>query len=168
MSDATPSDDAPKPAPPADGQNVDAAPSTPEQFPEDHPLVKALAAQKDEIKALKAKAARLDEIDEAAKSEAEKSADALAKAQAEAAQATAELLRYRAASAHGITDAEDIELFLTGSDEETLERQAKALAARMGPPSPRPPKPDPNQGRSGTSPETNGDRFASVVGPLIK
>lgn len=165
MSDATDTttDDAPKPGPPADGQNVDAAPSTPEQLPDDHPLVKALAAQKDEIKALKAKASRLDEIDEAAKSEAEKTADALAAAKAEAAEATAELLRYRTAAAHGITDAEDIELFLTGTDEETLVRQAKALAARVSPSGPRAPKPDPNQGRSGAAPSSTADQFASAI-----
>lgn len=108
-------------------------------------------------------------IREAQKSDAERAADEMARVKAEAESATAELLRYRTAAAHGITDAEDIELFLTGKDEDTLERQAKALAARIEQSSgPRAPKPDPNQGRSGASPETSGDRFASVVGPLIK
>ena len=156
-----PSDDTPKPAPPAVVPNGDEAKS--EQLPSDHPLVKALAAQKDEIKALKQKAARLDEFEEAQKSEAEKTADALAQAQADATKATAELLRYRTAAAHGITDAEDIELFLTGSDEETLQRQAKALAARTSPSGPRAPKPDPNQGRSGASPSSTADQFATAI-----
>src|SRR5699024_10216419 len=111
---------------------------------------------KEEIRALKEKARRLDEIEEAQKSDAERAADELARVKAEAESATAELLRYRTAAAHGITDAEDIELFLTGKDEDTLERQAKALAARIEQSSgPRAPKPDPNQGRSGASPETS-------------
>ena len=38
------------------------------QLPDDHPLVKTLAAQKSAIKELKAKASRLDEIEEAQKS----------------------------------------------------------------------------------------------------
>ena len=78
--------------------------------------------------------------------------------------ATAELLRYRTAAAHGITDAEDIELFLTGTDEETLTRQAKALAARTAAAAgPRAPKPDPNQGRSGATSTSTADQFASAI-----
>lgn len=146
-------------------ENVDdTATDGPVTLPDDHPLVRALAAQKDEIKALKEKSRRLDEIDEAQKSDAERAAEALATAKAEAAEATAELLRYRTAAAHGITDSEDIELFLTGKDEETLERQAKALSARIAAGSgPRAPKPDPNQGRSGASPATTADQFASAI-----
>ena len=157
-------DQAPKPTPPPAAPNgSEADKSTPEQLPEDHPLVKALAAQKDEIKALKARTARLDEIEDAQKSDAERAAEALANAQAEAAKAHTELLRYRTAAAHGITDAEDIELFLTGTDEDTLERQAKALAARTNANAgPRAPKPDPNQGRTGDRPPTTGELFASA------
>lgn len=36
----------------------------------------------------------------------------------------------KAAGAHGITDPDDIRLFLTGSDEETLTAQAERLATR--------------------------------------
>src|SRR5699024_919133 len=61
----------------------------------------------------------LASIREAQKSDVERAAEALEAAKAEAAEATAELLRYRTAAEHGITDAEDIELFLTGADEET-------------------------------------------------
>lgn len=154
----------PKPTPPPAAPNgSEARQSEPIQLPDDHPLVTALAAQKDEIKALKARAARLDEIEDAQKSEAQRAAETLAAAQAEAAKATAELLRYRTAAAHGITDAEDIELFLTGTDEETLTRQAKALAARTASaPGPRAPKPDANQGRTGDRPPTTGELFASA------
>lgn len=36
--------------------------------------------------------------------------------------------RFRIAMQHGITDEEDIELFLTGTDEDTLTKQAQRLA----------------------------------------
>ena len=39
-------------------------------------------------------------------------------------------MRLKIASSHGITDADDIDLFLTGNDEETLTKQAKRLADR--------------------------------------
>lgn len=41
--------------------------SSPEQLPDDHPLVRALASQKALNKELKAKAAKLDEIENAQK-----------------------------------------------------------------------------------------------------
>ena len=41
-----------------------------------------------------------------------------------------ESTRLRIATERGITDADDIRLFLTGTDEETLTEQAKRLAAR--------------------------------------
>lgn len=56
--------------------------ATPAQLPDDHPLVKTLAAQKDEIKALKEKAGRLDAIEEASRTEALTAAEQLAEAQA--------------------------------------------------------------------------------------
>lgn len=154
-----PSTDAnPKPTPPPASNGGQA--NEPVKLPDDHPLVTALAAQKAKNQALEEKARRLDEIEEAQKSEAEKAADALRRAQDEAQSAKSELLRYRTAAAHGITDAEDIELFLTGRDEETLTRQAKALAARTAAStSPRAPKPNPAQ-RGGDSPADDKDAQA--------
>jgi len=153
----------PKPTPPPSAPNGSEAKSEPIQLPEDHPLVKTLAAQKDEIKALKERVARLDEIEDAQKTDAERAAEALAKAQAEAEQARAELLRYRVAAEHGVTDAEDIELFLTGTDEDTLTRQAKALAARnAASTATRAPRPDPNQGRSGERTPSAAELFAAT------
>lgn len=152
---------APKPAPPAvnDGKNTgqDAIPTV---LPEDHPLVRALAAQKDEIRALKDKARRLDEIEDAQKSEAERAAENLARVKADAESARAELMRYRVAAQHGIVDTEDIELFLTGGTEEKLQQQAKALAARIAAAStPRGPKPNPAQ-REGDTPTEDKDATA--------
>ncbi|MBN7378420.1 scaffolding protein [Mycobacterium phage prophiGD16-1] len=96
-----------------------------DKLPDDHPLVKTLAANKIEIKELKAKAARLDEIEEAQKTQAQKDADRVTKAEAEAATVpsrVANALREHLVSIHKI-DAEDAELFLTGDDPELLLKQ---------------------------------------------
>jgi hypothetical protein len=78
---------------------------------------------------LRAKAARLAEIEEANKSEAQKLADAKAAAERDRDVAKAEALRLRIATKHGISD-EDADLFLTGTDEATLTKQAERLAQR--------------------------------------
>lgn len=83
-----------------------------------------------DYKDVKAKASRFDELEAANKTEAQKLADAVSAAEKERDLARAEALRMRVATKHGITDAEDIDLFLTGTDEETLIRQAERLAAR--------------------------------------
>jgi regulator of protease activity HflC (stomatin/prohibitin superfamily) len=74
-------------------------------------------------------ARRLAEIEESQKTEAQKTADRLAAAEKDAASARAEALRLRIASKFGIGD-EDADLFLTGSDEATLTKQAERLTAR--------------------------------------
>lgn len=78
---------------------------------------------------LKAKAQKLDDIEAANKSELEKVNDAKAAAEKAAAEAQAEALRWKVAAKHGVSD-EDAELFLTGTDEQTLTRQAERLADR--------------------------------------
>ncbi|HHX46968.1 MAG TPA: hypothetical protein GX718_06300 [Brevibacterium sp.] len=116
----------------------------------------------------KSAAEELSQIKDAQKSDAERAADALAQAQADAESARAELLRYRVAAEHGITDAEDIALFLTGTDADTLTKQAARLAARAVDESkPRIPRPDPNQGRSGDAAASTADQFAGVVGGFL-
>lgn len=105
-----------------------------EQYPADHPLVKTLAAQKAQLKEYKAKASRLDEIEEAQKSEAEKVADRLAKADAEVAgipSRVCEALRTHLIAIHEIAE-EDAELFLTATDPETLLKQADRLVGQSG------------------------------------
>ena len=79
---------------------------------------------------LKAKAAKLDEIEAANQTEAEKQAKRLAALEAELSTTRRDSLRLKIASAHGITDADDIDLFLTGTDEETLTKQALRLSER--------------------------------------
>lgn len=83
-----------------------------------------------DYKDIKAKAAKLDEIETANQTEAEKAAKRVAELEAELNTTRRDGLRLKIASSHGITDADDIDLFLTGSDEETLTRQAKRLADR--------------------------------------
>lgn len=76
--------------------------------------------------------------------------------------AQAALARYKVANQYGISD-ELTELFLTGSDAETLEKQAKALSERSA----KTPKPDRAQGnRNGSGAITNAERFADTMSAL--
>ncbi len=97
-------------------------------------------------------AKRLSEIEEASKSEAERTAERLAAAEKAADEARREALRFKIAAKYQVND-DDADLFLTGSDEETLTRQAERLAQRREEDGkPRAPKPDPTQGRQTTVP----------------
>lgn len=117
----------PAPAPTPAGPK--GAEGEPAQLPDDHPLVKTLAAQKDEIKTLRAKAHRLDEIEDAQKSEAQKAVERIAELEQQTAAARSDALRFKVAAKYGIGD-EDADLFLMGADEATLTRQAERLAGR--------------------------------------
>lgn len=77
-----------------------------------------------------AKAAeRLAEIEDAQKSEAERAAERIRVLEEQAQAAQRDALRFKVASKYGIGD-EDADLFLTASDEETLQKQAERLASR--------------------------------------
>lgn len=108
-----------------------------DELPDDHPLVKRLAAQKvqlKELKELRAAKARLDEIEESQKTEAEKVADRLAKADAEVAAIPAkvcEALKAHLIVLHSI-DQEDAELFLTATDPDQLLKQVERLVTQSG------------------------------------
>lgn len=78
---------------------------------------------------IKAKAARLDELETANQTEIEKVNGRASTAESERDAAKAEAMRLRIAVSHGIT-LEDADLFLIGSDEETLTAQAKRLIDR--------------------------------------
>jgi len=125
MSDITP--ETPDPADSQQPQEGD----EPKVFDEAH--VKKLRAEaakyRTEAKANAEAAAELAKIEEANKTEAQKSADALAAAQRDAQNAKAEALRFRIASKFQVND-EDADLFLTGTDEETLTKQAERLTER--------------------------------------
>lgn len=92
--------------------------------------VKRATAKFADYKDLQTKAARLDEIETANQTEVEKAQARIAELEAQMQSVEREALRRRIAGEHGITDADDIDLFLTGTDEETLSRQAKRLADR--------------------------------------
>lgn len=74
-------------------------------------------------------ATRLAEIEQASKSETEKSADRIRQLETQIQGAQRDALRFRVASKYQIGD-EDADLFLTASDEETLKKQAERLTAR--------------------------------------
>jgi len=76
----------------------------------------------------------LDELKKASLSQEEKLAAELGEAAQRAARAEAEAKRWRIAARHGISD-EDAELFLTGTDEDTLERQAERFTSLQTKPS---------------------------------
>ena len=83
-------------------------------------------------KAAKALQARLDALEAEKMSKEEKAIKDAQDAAERASRAEAEALRWRIAAKHGISDA-DAELFLNGSDEDTLTRQAerfKELASK--------------------------------------
>lgn len=109
---------------------TEAAPAAdPIVLPDDHPLVKTLAAQKDQLKQIKQqatidaeKAKRLDEIEQANKTETERLQEQLQEAQRIAEQATLAARRAAVSSATGVP----VEL-LNGSTQEELEASAKAI-----------------------------------------
>jgi len=94
-------------------------PVAPVTLPEDHPLVKALAAQKDEIK-------RLKTVVDGSKTEAEKVADKLAEYEQKVIAAEARTARREVALEHHLT-TEDAALLDTVTDGAAM----RALAERM-------------------------------------
>lgn len=117
--DAAPSEDQP--------QEGEAAPE-PKTFDADYvdKLRKESAKYRTEAKANADAAKRLAQIEESQKSEAEKAADRIKQLETEADEARRDALRFKVASQEDI-DAETAELILTGSDEETMRKQAKAF-----------------------------------------
>ena len=96
--------------------------------------MKRLEQLKAELKEAKPKVKRLTELEEASKSEAEKAADRIAKAEAEAASVPAKVadaLRTHLAALHDF-DKDDVELFLTADDPEVLLKQVARLLSPVG------------------------------------
>lgn len=141
----------------------------PKETPSDEPLgeggKKALDAERiarrNAEQELAAARAELDKINRANETALEKAQREANEAKEAAATAAADALRLRVAAKHGISD-EDADLFLTGTDEDTLNRQAERLSHRNAEASsPRAPRPDANQGRSGGGgPKSTADSFA--------
>lgn len=118
------------------------------------------AKYRNEAKANSDAAKKLALIEEAQKSSEQKLIDAKTAAEQDALAARAEALRWKVAAKHGISD-EDADLFLTGTDEETLTRQAERLAERDG--APKTPRPDLSQGARNGGAATTGDLFAAAI-----
>lgn len=119
-----------------------------------------LAREAKKTAELTEKAKRLDELEEANKTEAQKNADALAKAQRAAEDARAESLRYKAAATHHV-DPDNFDLLGNGTEEEIAARaervggllaasreleqvKAELAALKEGKSSPASPRPTPN------------------------
>jgi hypothetical protein len=120
----------PTPATPATGDPQDVTESTQPKPTETVDYWKQRSRENESKAKANADAAkRLAEIEESQKTEAQKTADRLAAAEKDAADARREALRLRIASRFQIGD-EDADLFLTGDDEATLTKQAERLTAR--------------------------------------
>lgn len=113
---------------------------------------------------LKVKATELDTIKTANQTEAEKTAKRIDGLEAELSKTRLETLRLKIAGDHKITDAEDIALFLTGTDEETLTKQAKRLADRDADRK----KTAPRVPKEGTTTEPKDDELAAFARDLFK
>lgn len=126
---------------------------------------KALKAEREARTAAERQAAelkaKLDKIEAANMSDLERAQKEAAEAKEEAAKARTDALRFRVASQHGISE-EDAELFLTGTDADTLTRQATRLKERT----PTAPKPDPTQG-SQTATALNGDGLTEALARAV-
>lgn len=79
---------------------------------------------------LKSKAAEFDKLSESKKTSEDKAAERLTALEAELAKSRGEAIKSRIQAKHGLSD-EDADLFLTASDPDGLEAQAKALASKI-------------------------------------
>ena len=116
------------PEAPSDGDEGDAG--TDKAFTQaDVDRIIAERLKREDVKGLKSKAAEYDKLAEAQKTAEQKAADAQRAAEARAVEAEAKAIRYQVAAEDGISKA-DADLFLTGTDEDTIRAQAKRLIER--------------------------------------
>lgn len=150
MTDATPQFVEPEPAPAEPEKPVAESAAAPAEAepPSADEWKRTLAALTKANKEAEKHRLKIKEFEDRDKTELERAAEASKAAEQERDAAKAESLRLRTAIRHGISD-EDAELFLTGTDEETLTRQAERLADRTAAAGSKTPKPDPSQGARG-------------------
>jgi hypothetical protein len=126
---------------------------------------KALIAERAEKKALaKANAeliAKVKAFEDAQLSDTEKQSKRLAELEKEAASARSEAIRYRIAAKFQVSD-EDAELFLTGSDEESLTKQATRLSERAAAAKPKSGAYVPGEGRTTQNTPNIDDEIAAA------
>ncbi|RSX56766.1 DUF4355 domain-containing protein [Bifidobacterium samirii] len=145
---------------PGDPNGGDPDPAAPAGHDPDDPLgeggMKALKAERETNRQLKAQIAQLAEqvkaFEDKDKTEAQKQAEALQAATATAAEATLKATRYEVAAAKGIPL--DAAARLRGATREEMEADADDLLRLLDPDrgegrNPDPPKPDPSQGKGG-------------------
>lgn len=171
MSTPTPADLASR----TTGDGVNGAPATsdpvppkadsPAQLPDDHPLVTAYARQKSENETLREKARRLDEIEEANKSEIQKAVERAEAAEAALSASKAESLRLSVAAKYGITG--DYLDLLHGADEESLVAVAQKLAPLISKAPSGPVVPTQGDTPPKSASVTTADAFAAAVEPLL-
>lgn len=154
----------PEPVPP---ENPEPNTPEPDDFKSEESKQAVLADLAKEREQRKAKQAEIDkfkqaeaEAEKAKLSDIERAQTEAKEAQANAEKYQAELLKMRIAGTHGVTDQEDIELFLTGTDEATLTRQAERLAQRNS--GPNNPKPDHSAGPKGGPALTDAEKAAEA------
>lgn len=85
--------------------------------------------RRENVAELRTKATELDNLKQSTKTAEQQNAERLAELERRLNESETGRLRLRVAARYKLTD-EDADLFLTGADEETLERQAKALTER--------------------------------------
>lgn len=95
-----------------------------DRLPDDHPA--AVALRKANAEAAKHRA-KVKEYEDRDKTELQRAAERAETAEKAAADANTKVIRYRVAAKNGISD-EDADLFLTGSDEDTITKQAERYA----------------------------------------
>ena len=141
------------PAAPQEGQQEPEAKTFDAEYVDK--LRKESAKYRTEAKANAEAAKRLAELEESQKTEAQKQAERIAELEKQIEGATVQALRARMAAKYQI-DPEDADLFLTGTNEETVESQAKRLSERVSANKKNPPR-VPKEGTV-TNPSDNGDR----------
>lgn len=132
---------------------------SPDQLPDDHPLVKTLSAQKEQIKRLKERAQRLDEIEQEQMSETEKAEARVKAAEERALELEATNARKDVAIEYRLSP-DDVELLDGVTDIDAMKRIAERLAKQSeDDAAPRTPKPHPAQ-RGGDAPVESADATA--------
>lgn len=101
----------------------------PIQLPDDHPLVKTLAAQKEALRELRTKAQKFDELEEAKKTELQKAQERAEAAEAALSKSALEAARATVALNKGLTESQAKRL--VGSTREELEADADVLIADL-------------------------------------
>lgn len=110
---------------------------------------------------VKAKAARLDEIEQASQTELERANKRAEEAEARARAVELSLSRSRIAAEKGIADWSD---FITGDNEDDMAAAADLIASRLATAaSPRQPRPDLNQGRPESAHALNSDGLEAAL-----